>query len=70
MHERQDLPILWTVSQVAKYLGVSRITVYRWIEEKRVLRPSDILRLGKRVRIRREAIELLVREMQESLKEE
>ena len=54
---KKELEILWTPQQVAKYLGLNPITVYRWIAEKRMLDPEKIVRFSNRVRIPRSEVE-------------
>jgi excisionase family DNA binding protein len=45
--------------EVAKYLSVSRATIYRWIDEGRL----QSVRIGEKVvRVRRESVLQLVRE--------
>lgn len=56
---KKDLEILWTPKQVAKYLGLSPVTVYRWISEERMLDPKMIVRFSNRVRIPRSEVERL-----------
>jgi len=36
--EKKELEILWTVPNVAKYLGLNPVTVYRWGDEQEVIR--------------------------------
>ncbi len=54
---KKELEILWTVPQVAKYLSVSPITVYRWLAEKKVFDPEKIIRFTNRVRIPQSEVE-------------
>ena len=54
---KKELEILWTPKQVAKYLGLNPVTVYRWIAEKRMLDPEKIIRFSNRVRIPRSEVE-------------
>ena len=54
---RKDIEILWTPQQVAKYLSVNPVTVYRWIAEGRMLDPTKIVRFSNRVRIPRSEVE-------------
>jgi len=54
---RKELEILWTPQQVAKYLGLNPVTVYRWIAEKRMIDPNRIVRFSNRVRIPRSEVE-------------
>lgn len=57
--QRKELEVLWNPQQVAKYLGLSPVTVYRWIAEKRMLDPTKIVRFSNRVRIPRSEVERL-----------
>jgi excisionase family DNA binding protein len=52
----RELEPLWTVSQVAQYLSVKPITVYRWLSEKRVIEPKKVVRISNRVRIPRSEV--------------
>ncbi|MEX2053940.1 MAG: helix-turn-helix domain-containing protein [Candidatus Colwellbacteria bacterium] len=54
---KKELEILWTPQQVAKYLGLHTVTVYRWIAEKRMLDQTKIVRFSNRVRIPRSEVE-------------
>jgi len=54
---RKDLEVLWTPRQVAKYLGLHPVSVYRWIQEKRMINPDKIVRFSNRVRIPRSEVE-------------
>ena len=54
---KKELEILWTPQQVAHYLGLNPVTVYRWIAEKRMLDPTKIVRFSNRVRIPRSEVE-------------
>jgi len=56
---KKQLEVLWTPQQVAKYLGLSPVTVYRWIAEKRTLDATKIVRFSNRVRIPRSEVERL-----------
>jgi len=55
--ETKELQVLWTPRQVAKYLGLGVTTVYRWIEEGRVIDSNRIIRFSNRVRIPRSEVE-------------
>ena len=55
--ERKELEVLWTPQQVAKYLGLNPVTIYRWIAEKKMFDPSKIVRFTNRVRIPRSEVE-------------
>ena len=54
---KKDLEPLWTVPQIAKYLSVSPVTVYRWLAEKKVFDPEKIIRFANRVRIPQSEVE-------------
>lgn len=54
---KRELEVLWTVPQVAKYLGLSPVTVYRWIGEGKVFDPMKIVRYSNRVRVPRSEVE-------------
>ena len=56
---KKELEILWTPQNVAKYLGLNPVTVYRWISEKRTIDPTKIVRFSNRVRIPRSEVERL-----------
>ena len=65
---KKDLEVLWTPQQVAKYLGLKPITVYRWIAEKRTLDPTKIIRFSNRVRIPRSEVERIASNIKNGLK--
>lgn len=67
MGDNNDLEVLWSVHQVAAYLGIKPITVYRWISEKRTLDPDKIVRFGKNVRIPRSEVERLAGKLKEKI---
>ena len=54
---KKELQVLWTPKQVAVYLGLSTVSVYRWIAEERVLDPKMIVRFSNKVRIPRSEVE-------------
>jgi len=54
---KRELEVLWTTQQVAKYLGVSPVTVYRWLAEKKMFDPERVVRFANRVRIPRSEVE-------------
>ena len=56
---KKVLEVLWTPQQVAKYLGLNPVTIYRWISEKRMLDATKIIRFSNRVRIPRSEVERL-----------
>lgn len=53
----QDLEVLWTARQLAEYLSVANVTVYRWLSTGKVIDPTKIVRLGSSVRIPRSEVE-------------
>lgn len=53
----QDLEVLWTIHQLAQYLSVSTVTVYRWLSKRKVIDPEKVVRLGTSVRIPRSEVE-------------
>ena len=67
---KKDLEVLWTPQQVAKYLGLNPVTVYRWIAEKRMLDPTKVIRFSNRVRIPRSEVERIAGLTREKLKGE
>lgn len=64
---KKELEILWTPQQVAKYLGVNPVTVYRWIAEKRMIDSTKIIRFSNRVRIPRSEVERIAGVTREKL---
>lgn len=54
---KKEIEVLWTPQAVATYLGLNKVTVYRWIAEKRVINPEKIVRFSNRVRIPRSEVE-------------
>jgi len=67
---RKELEILWTPRQVAKYLNLSPVTVYRWMAEKRMLDPTKLVRFSNRVRIPRSEVERIAGITKTKLQEE
>ncbi len=67
---KKDLEVLWTPQQVAKYLGLNPVTVYRWIAEKRMLDPKKIVRFSNRVRVPRSEVERIAGLTREKLQGE
>lgn len=65
--ENKTLEVLWTPQQVAKYLGLNPVTVYRWISEKRMLDPEKIIRFSNRVRIPRSEVERIAGSIKKGL---
>lgn len=66
---KKELEVLWTPPQVAKYLIVSPVTVYRWIAEKKMFDPNKIVRFTNRVRIPRSEVERIAGTMTAKIKE-
>lgn len=54
---------LWTVEQTAAYLGLNKMTIYRWIRKDRI----KSIKIGNRVRIPRSEIERIAGETQAKL---
>lgn len=67
---KKELEILWTPQNVAKYLGLNPVTVYRWISEKRMFDPEKIIRFSNRVRIPRSEVERIAGLTRDKLKSE
>ena len=67
---KKELEILWTPQQVAKYLGLNPVTVYRWIAEKRMFDQTKVIRFSNRVRIPRSEVERIAGITREKLKGE
>lgn len=61
------LEVLWTVDQVAAYLQMKKVTVYRWISEKRMIDPAKIRKIGRVVRIPRSEVERIAGGIKEKL---
>lgn len=55
---------LWTVDQVADYLTLNKMTVYRWIKDEKI----KAVRIGKRVRIPVSEVRRIAGETQDELK--
>ena len=64
---KKELEVLWTVPQVAKYLGLNSNTVYRWIAEGKMFDPEKIVRFANRVRIPRSEVERIAGTIKKSL---
>lgn len=69
-NSKRDLEVLWTPKQVAKYLGLNPVTVYRWLQEKRMIDPKKIVRFSNRVRIPRSEVERIAGITKEKLQGE
>lgn len=55
--EKKELEVLWTPQQVAQYLTVAPVTVYRWLADGKVFDPAKVIRFARRVRIPRSEVE-------------
>lgn len=55
-NQRNDLEVLWTPVQMAKYLSLKPVTIYKWLSSGRMIDPAKVVRLGKRVRIPRSEV--------------
>lgn len=64
---KKELEILWTPKNVAKYLGLNPVTIYRWIAEKRMFNPEKIVRFSNRVRIPRSEVERIAGTIKQKL---
>lgn len=53
----KKLEVLWSPQQVAKYLGLNKSTVYKWLASGTVLDQTKIIRFSNRVRIPRSEVE-------------
>lgn len=69
-NNRKELEILWTPQQVAKYLNMNQVTIYRWLMEGRVLDPTKIIRFSNRVRIPRSEVERIAGVFKKNLQEQ
>ena len=67
--KHKTLEVLWTVRQVAAYLGMGTGTIYQWISDKKRIDPTKIVRIGNRVRIPRSEVERLAGIVKEQLQE-
>ncbi len=65
--EKKQLEVLWTIQQVAKYLGLNPVTIYRWVAEKRIIDPTKVIRFSKRVRIPRSEVERIAGSVKQKL---
>lgn len=66
---KKELEPLWTPKQLAAFLSVADVTVYRWLSEKRVIDPTKVVRFGGKVRIPRSEVERLAGIIYNRLKE-
>lgn len=67
--EKKELEILWSPKQLAEYLTVSPVTVYRWLSQKKVIDPAKVVRIGKTVRIPRSEVERIAGNVRQKLQE-
>ena len=68
MEEKKELePSLWTPRQVATYLGVTPLTVYRWLGQGRVIDPKKVVRFARAVRIPRSEVVRIAGTVQQRL---
>lgn len=67
--KKKELEVLWTPQQVAKYLGLHPVTVYRWIAEKKMFDPERIIRFANRVRIPRSEVEHIAGSIKKELQD-
>lgn len=65
--ENKQLEVLWTPQQVAQYLSVSNVTVYRWLAESKVFDPAKVIRFARRVRIPRSEVERIAGSIKKDL---
>ena len=65
--EKKKLEVLWTPQQVARYLGLNPVTVYRWIAEKKMFDATKIIRFSNRVRIPRSEVERIAGSIKKDL---
>ena len=69
IENKKQLEVLWTIPQVAKYLGMSPVTVYRWLAEKKMFDPEKVIRFANRVRIPRSEVERIAGTIIKGLKD-
>jgi len=51
--EKKDVPVIWTVHDVAEYLRMSEAKVYRLVKEQRI----PVVRIGKTWRFRKDLLD-------------
>lgn len=66
---KKDLEVLWTVTQVAQYLLVHRVTVYKWLSAGRIIDPAKVIRIGNKVRIPRSEVERIAGSIKSNLQQ-
>ena len=54
--EKKEIEILWTVPQVARYLCLNPVTVYRWVSTGKMIDPAKIVRFSNQVRVPRSEV--------------
>lgn len=59
-----DLINSFTIPEAADILGVSRVTVYRWVQGKGVSEPLPAMKLGGNYRITPDALEQWIKDNQ------
>lgn len=59
-----DLINSLSIPEAADVLGVSRVTVYRWVQGKGVAEPLPAMKLGGNYRINPEALEQWIKDNQ------
>jgi len=67
---KKELEILWTPKQLAKYLGLHPVTIYRWLAEKKMIDPQKLVRFSRRVRIPRSEVERIAGTVRTKLQDE
>ena len=67
--KKRELEILWTIPDVARYLGLHPGTVYRWVSKGIMIDPTKIVRFSNRVRIPRSEIERIAGLTRDKLKQ-
>lgn len=41
-HQVEGWPVFMRPKMAAKYLGISEATLYRWVKEKKLVRPMEV----------------------------
>lgn len=70
MEEKKQLEVLWSPTQLAKYLTMSPGTVYRWLSQGKVIDATKVVRIGKTVRIPRSEVERIAGSIKSGLQVE
>lgn len=63
----KPLEVLWNAEQVAKYFGVRKTTVWKWVRCGEVFDPASVVRLGRHFLIPRSEIERVTAVKKEKL---